>query len=210
MKLFTLPQLSYPYDALLPWIDAQTMEIHYTKHHQGYVDKLNKALQAAGVQDYPSNLSDFLRKVGTYDDMAIRNNLGGHANHTLFWDILSPTGEGQPSTAFEKTIEEAFGSMDDFQEAFTKQALTQFGSGWAWLVVNHQGKLFVTQTPNQDNPLMDVVDQEKQGTPILGLDVWEHAYYLKYQNRRADYVDAFWQVVDWEKVARRHQQALAA
>ncbi|MEM7361495.1 MAG: superoxide dismutase [Bacteroidota bacterium] len=209
MKTFTLPKLSYRYDALQPWVDAQTMEIHYTKHHQGYVDKLNKALQSAGVQDYSSDLSHFLRRVGSYDNMAIRNNLGGHANHTLFWDILSPAGEGQPSGDFEKIIDEAFGSMEDFQEVFTKQALTQFGSGWAWLVVDDEGKLFVTQTPNQDNPLMDLVDKEKQGIPILGLDVWEHAYYLKYQNRRADYVDAFWQVVNWECVARRYQEALA-
>lgn len=208
MNKFTLPNLSYPYEALESWIDRKTMQIHHTKHHQGYVNKLNEALEAQGISNYPTEMSDFLRKVGTYDNSQIRNNLGGHANHSLFWTILSPQGGGNPSGKLAKAIESTFGSIDAFRKAFTTQALTQFGSGWAWLAVKPDGTLFVTQTPNQDNPLMDLLSKEKQGIPILGLDVWEHAYYLHYQNQRAAYVDAFWQVVDWESVSRHYMKAL--
>ena len=209
MHTFQLPKLSYGYEALEQWIDRKTMQIHHTKHHQGYVNNLNKALEGEKMTNLPTDLFDFARLVRDDHSMTIRNNLGGHLNHTLFWRILSPKGGGNPTGTLEKEMIHSFGSIDNFREAFTHKSLTQFGSGWAWLALNSKGELFVTQTPNQDNPLMTFLDPKKQGTPILGLDVWEHAYYLRYQNRRVDYVDAFWNVIDWNEVARRYKHALS-
>ena len=194
---FELPALPYAHDALEPHIDARTMEIHHGKHHQAYVDNANKALagtplENATPEDVVARLSDVPEDKRT----AVRNNAGGHANHSLFWTVLSPTGGGAPSGALAAAIDEAFGNFDAFKEAFAAAGMTRFGSGWAWLVKSGAG-VAVTSTPNQDSPLMDGV------TPLLGLDVWEHAYYLNYQNRRADYVAAFWNVVNWDEVARR-------
>jgi len=207
---FTLPELPYGYDALEPYIDTCTMLIHHTKHHAGYVNKLNAAL-AKHPEWEGKSLEDLLGNLDALPDdirTAVRNNGGGHFNHSLFWTVMSPNGGGEPQGALRQAIEAAFGSFAAFREAFTKAALGRFGSGWAWLVVLPDGKLAVTSTPNQDNPLMkgyvDVV-----GTPILGLDVWEHAYYLRYQNRRAAYVEAWWNVVNWEEVARRFEAARA-
>lgn len=208
MYKFELPSLPYAYDALIPWVDAKTMEIHHTKHHQAYVNKLNQALEDEGIKKYPKDLADFSSQIGSYQHMGMRNNLGGHYNHTLFWGIISPKGGGEPSGELAKSIKAVFGSVDNFRKEFTQKALGQFGSGWAWLAVNKAGKLFVTSTPNQDNPLMDVIEEEKRGIPLLGLDVWEHAYYLKYQNRRPEYVDAFWKVVNWNAVADHYTKAL--
>ena len=197
---FTLPDLPYDYDALDRSIDARTMEIHHTKHHNTYVTKLNDAVK--GTDSEGQSLEALLRNVSTLPT-AIRNNGGGHYNHSLFWKMLSPDGGGSPDGAAGDAINDAFGSFDSFRETFTNAALGRFGSGWAWLVQTPEG-LKVTSTPNQDNPLMDVA--ETRGTPLLGLDVWEHAYYLRYQNRRPDYVEAFWDVVNWAEVNR----ALAA
>ncbi len=208
MHTFQLPKLPYAYDALKQWIDAETMELHHSKHHQGYVNKLNAALASAGVKDYPTDLVAFCCQVGSYHHAGIRNNLGGHYNHTLFWDILTPKGLGKPSGELAKGIKKSFGSMQAFIETFNMHATGQFGSGWAWLSVNKEGKLFVSSTPNQDNPVMDITPVEKRGIPILGLDVWEHAYYLSYRNRRPEYVEAFWQMVDWDKVSHHYTEAL--
>ncbi len=200
---FELPPLPYPYDALEPHIDARTMEIHHGKHHAGYVNNLNKALEAhpdlqsRSLEALLSNLEAVPEAIRT----AVRNNGGGHYNHSLFWTIMSPNGGGEPSGALAEAIQAAFGSFSAFKEAFTQAALTRFGSGWAWLAVNGSGGLKVLSTPNQDSPLMEGL------TPILGLDVWEHAYYLKYQNRRGDYVAAWWNVVNWPEVARRFETA---
>ena len=193
---FTLPDLSYDYDALDRSIDARTMEIHHTKHHNTYVTKLNDAV--AGTEYEGKSLEDLLTGVSALP-AAVRNNGGGHYNHSLFWKMLSPNGGGAPDGAVADGINSAFGSFDAFRETFTNAALGRFGSGWAWLIATPSG-LKVTSTPNQDNPIMDVA--EEQGTPVLGLDVWEHAYYLRYQNRRPDYVEAFWDVVNWEEVNR--------
>jgi len=193
---FTLPDLSYDYDALDRSIDARTMEIHHTKHHNTYVTKLNDAV--AGTEYEGKSLEDLLTGVSSLP-AAVRNNGGGHYNHSLFWKMLSPNGGGAPDGAVADGINAAFGSFDAFRETFTNAALGRFGSGWAWLIATPSG-LKVTSTPNQDNPIMDVA--EEQGTPVLGLDVWEHAYYLRYQNRRPDYVEAFWDVVNWEEVNR--------
>ncbi len=193
---FTLPDLSYDYDALDRSIDARTMEIHHTKHHNTYVTKLNDAV--AGTEYEGKSLEDLLTGVSALP-AAVRNNGGGHYNHSLFWKMLSPNGGGAPDGAVADGINAAFGSFDAFRETFTNAALGRFGSGWAWLIATPSG-LKVTSTPNQDNPIMDVA--EEQGTPVLGLDVWEHAYYLRYQNRRPDYVEAFWDVVNWEEVNR--------
>ncbi|MCA9266329.1 MAG: superoxide dismutase, partial [Planctomycetales bacterium] len=196
--MHTLLQLPYDYDALEPHIDAQTMEIHHTKHHQGYVDKLNAALEghsdlhAKSVVDLISDLDNVPKDVRT----AVRNNGGGHANHSLFFTLIAPGGGDQPQGEFAQTLHDAFGAFDAFKEAFTEAATGRFGSGWAWLSLDRDGKLIVESTANQDSPLMS------GRTPILGLDVWEHAYYLKYQNRRAEYVDAFWNVVNWDNVAK--------
>ena len=190
---FELPKLSYAYDALEPTIDAKTMEIHHSKHHQAYVDNLNNAI--AGTELEGKSLEE-IQKTGT-DKPAVRNNGGGHYNHSLFWELLTPGGSKEPVGNVKSEIEK-IGGFDKFKEDFSNAAKTRFGSGWAWLVKNSDGSVAVTSTPNQDNPLMPVAD--KQGTPILGLDVWEHAYYLNYQNRRPDYVTAFFDVINWDKV----------
>lgn len=193
---FTLPELTYDYDALDRAIDPMTMEIHHTKHHNTYVTKLNDAI--AGTAHEGEALESLLKQVSGLP-AAVRNNGGGHYNHSLFWKMLSPNGGGAPTGAVASAIDSAFGSFDAFQEQFTNAALGRFGSGWAWLIATPQG-VKVTSTPNQDNPMMDVA--EDKGAPILGLDVWEHAYYLRYQNRRPDYVAAFWEVVNWDEVNR--------
>ncbi len=200
----TLPALPYAYDALEPHIDTQTMQIHHTKHHQTYISNLNAAIDGTPFADLPvealvariDSLPEALRPV-------VRNHGGGHANHSLFWSVMSPQGGGQPTGALAAAISAELGGMDAFKEAFTKAALTRFGSGWAWLSVTPQGRLVVESSGNQDSPLMH------GNTPILGLDVWEHAYYLLYQNRRPDYIAAFYNVVDWAEVARRYDQARA-
>ncbi len=198
---FELPKLNYAYTALEPHIDARTMEIHHTKHHQAYVTNLNNAI--AGTDLEKMSLEDILKNVSKHS-MAVRNNGGGHWNHTMFWEIMKPNGGGEPTGDLASAINTAFGSFATFKDEFNKAAATRFGSGWAWLVV-HDGKLVVSSTPNQDNPLMDVADVK--GTPILGLDVWEHAYYLHYQNRRPDYISAFWNVINWAEVEKRFKSA---
>ena len=190
---FELPKLSYAYDALEPTIDAKTMEIHHSKHHQAYVDNLNNAI--AGTELEGKSIEE-IQKTGT-DKPAVRNNGGGHFNHSLFWELLTPGGSKVPVGNVKAEIEK-IGGFDKFKEDFSTAAKTRFGSGWAWLVKNSDGSVVVSSTPNQDNPLMPVAD--KQGTPILGLDVWEHAYYLNYHNRRPDYVTAFFDVINWDKV----------
>ena len=201
---FELPELPYGFDALEPNIDARTMEIHYGKHHAGYTKKLNAAIEGTDLEKM--KIEDILANVSKHSG-AVRNNGGGYYNHSLFWAVMSPDGGGEPSSRMNihKAIERDFGSFDAFKEEFSKAAATRFGSGWAWLCVDLDGQLFVTSTPNQDNPLMDVV--EKQGTPILGLDVWEHAYYLNYQNRRPDYITAFFNVINWKEVTERYNDA---
>lgn len=194
---FELPPLGYAYSALEPHIDARTMEIHYTKHHQAYVNNLNSAL-ASGEWENKSIL-DLMAGISKLP-VAVRNNGGGHYNHTFFWKIIAPGSGGNPSGELADAINRGFGSFDKFKEQFTNAAMTRFGSGWAWLVKSGN-ELKVTSTPNQDNPLMDIA--EVKGTPILGVDVWEHAYYLKYQNRRNEYLAAFWNVVNWDEVSRR-------
>ena len=196
---FTLDPLPYAYDALEPHIDTETMKIHHDKHHQAYVDNLNKAV--AGTDDENTSLEDLIKNAGS-KSAAIRNNGGGHWNHKFFWDILKVNSGNGPAGKLQEAINEAFGSFDAFKEKFEEAGKTRFGSGWAWLISNG-GKLEVTSTPNQDNPLMDVAD--KKGTPILGVDVWEHAYYLKYQNKRPDYLKAFWNAVNWDKVAELYE-----
>ena len=190
---FELPKLAYSYDALEPTIDARTMEIHHSKHHQAYVDNLNNAI--AGTDLEGKSLEE-IQKIGT-DKPAVRNNGGGHFNHSLFWELLTPGGSKEPVGNVKAEIEK-IGGFEKFKEDFSNAAKTRFGSGWAWLVKNSDGSVVVSSTPNQDNPLMPVADV--QGTPILGIDVWEHAYYLKYQNRRPDYVSAFFDVINWDKV----------
>ena len=194
---FKLPELSYDYNALEPYIDARTMEIHHSKHHAGYTNNLNNAIKDTDLDNM--SIEDILKDISKYP-VAVRNNGGGFYNHKLFWDIMSPNGGGEPSGDLLNAINNDFGSFNKFKELFNKAAATRFGSGWAWLV-NQNGKLIVSSTPNQDNPLMDVA--EVKGIPVLGLDVWEHAYYLKYQNKRPEYIDAFWNVIDWGQVAKR-------
>jgi len=191
---FKLPNLPYDFNALEPYIDAQTMEIHHDKHHGGYTKKLNAALEKEGVNS--NNIEDILSNVSKYS-VGVRNNGGGYYNHNLFWEIMSPNGGGEPTDEIGKAIKETFGSFDAFKDEFAQAAAGRFGSGWAWLVKDN-GKLKIGSTPNQDNPLMDI--SEFKGQPILGLDVWEHAYYLKYQNRRPEYIDAFFNVINWDKV----------
>ncbi|HUM52674.1 MAG TPA: superoxide dismutase [Chitinophagales bacterium] len=200
---FELPQLPYAYDALEPHIDAKTMEIHHGKHHIAYVTNLNAAL--AGTENEGKSLIELLATISTLSP-AVRNNGGGHFNHSLFWQIMSPTGGGEPTGKIGEAITATFGSYATFKEEFTKAATTRFGSGWAWLSVA-DGKLVISSTPNQDNPLMDVADVK--GTPLLGLDVWEHAYYLNYQNRRPDYIAAFYNVINWTEVNRMYEAALS-
>lgn len=198
---FELPALPYASDALEPNIDKATMEIHHGKHHQAYVDNLNKAI--AGTEAEGKTIEEILANISSYAP-AVRNNGGGHYNHSLFWTVIGPNGGGEPTGELAEAINEAFGSFEDFKKKFAEAGATRFGSGWAWLTVSAEGKLQVSSTPNQDNPLMDVA--EVKGTPILGLDVWEHAYYLKYQNKRPDYIAAFWNVVDWSAVAERFKK----
>jgi len=192
---FTLPDLTYDFAALEPHIDARTMEIHHDKHHAAYVTNLNAAV--AGTPMEGLTLEALMANISTHP-VTVRNNGGGHWNHSFFWTLLSPKGGGAPTGALATAIDATFGSFDAFKTQFAQAAATRFGSGWAWLSVDADGKLFISSTPNQDNPLMDVA--EHKGRPILGLDVWEHAYYLHYQNRRPDYVGAFWNVVDWNAV----------
>jgi Fe-Mn family superoxide dismutase len=197
---FTLPALPYATDALEPHIDKQTMEIHHGKHHQAYVDNLNKAI--AGTEHENKSLEELIASAGKISP-AVRNNGGGHWNHSFFWELLSANG-GKPSGKLAEAINSAFGSLEALQEKVNTAGATRFGSGWAWVIVK-DGKLEVTSTPNQDNPLMDVA--EVKGTPILGIDVWEHAYYLKYQNKRPDYLKAIWNVINWSKVAEHFEKA---
>jgi len=200
--MFELPKLPYDYDALEPHLDARTMEIHHTKHHNGYTTKLNKAIDGTDLAG--KSIEAILENVSKHST-AVRNNGGGFYNHSLFWSVMSPNGGGKPSGDLANAIAEDLGGFDAFKDQFAAAAGSRFGSGWAWLVVGENGHLAVTSTPNQDNPLMDVADTE--GTPILGLDVWEHAYYLNYQNRRPDYVQAFFSVIDWDAVGKRYADA---
>ena len=198
---FQLPALPYAFDALEPHIDARTMEIHHGKHHNAYVTNLNVAI--AGTDLESKSLEELMKVAGS--NTAVRNNGGGHWNHSLFWEIISPTGGGLPSGELAAAINAKFGTFEAFKETFNKAAATRFGSGWAWLCVDTKKELCVCSSPNQDNPLMDV--SECPGTPILGLDVWEHAYYLHYQNRRPDYIAAFWNLVNWDAVSKRYAAA---
>jgi len=201
---YTLPKLSYAYDALEPHIDAATMEIHHTKHHQTYINNVNAALEGTEYADLP--VEELVKKTKSLPENlqgVVRNNGGGHANHTLFWTVMAPNAGGNPVGDVAKAIDAQLGGFEKFKEAFTKAALTRFGSGWAWLSVTPDKKVVVESSANQDSPLMD------GNTPILALDVWEHAYYLKYQNRRPEYIGAFFNVVDWNEVERRYQEAIA-
>lgn len=197
---FTLPALPYAFDALEPYIDARTMEIHHGKHHQGYTNNLNGAI--AGTDLEGKSIEAILESLDM-NNSAVRNNGGGFYNHSLFWEVMSPNGGGEPTGDLAAAINDAYGSFEAFKDAFSTAAKTQFGSGWAWLCVHKGGKVEVCSTPNQDNPLMPGVDCS--GTPVLGLDVWEHAYYLNYQNRRPDYVNAFFNVINWEEVSKRYE-----
>ena len=197
---FELPKLPYDFNALEPHIDARTMEIHHGKHHNAYVTNLNNAIAGTALEG--KSLEELMKVAGS--NTPVRNNGGGHYNHSLFWNLLSPNGGGKPTGELAAAIDAKFGSFDAFKEEFNKAAATRFGSGWAWLSVAN-GQLVVSSTPNQDNPLMDVA--EFKGFPILGLDVWEHAYYLHYQNRRPDYISAFWNVINWDEVAKRYAAA---
>ena len=200
--MFTLPDLPYAFDALEPSIDARTMEIHHDKHHAGYTNKLNAAIEGTDMEN--KSIEEILKNVGS-GNAAVRNNGGGYYNHSLFWKVMGPNKGGKPSGDLANAIDKAFGSYEAFKDEFTSAAGSRFGSGWAWLIVKDNGELAVTSTPNQDNPLMDVADVK--GTPILGLDVWEHAYYLNYQNRRPDYISAFFDVVNWDEVSKRYANA---
>ncbi|MGY2339496.1 superoxide dismutase [Pseudomonas sp. SDO5532_S415] len=200
---FTLPALPYAYDALEPHIDAQTMEIHYTKHHQTYINNLNAAVEGTEFAEWPvEKLVAAVQQLPEKLRAAVINQGGGHANHSLFWEVMAPHGGGKPEGALAEAIDEQLGGLDSFKDAFTKAALTRFGSGWAWLSVTPQKTLVVESSGNQDSPLMG------GNTPILGLDVWEHAYYLQYQNRRPEYISAFYNVINWPEVAARYQAAL--
>jgi len=202
MGKYNLPELQYSYDALEPYIDATTMKIHFSKHHAAYVNNLNNAI--AGTELESKSLEELLASAAMLPT-AVRNNGGGHFNHSLFWSIMGKNKGGVPSGKLATEINSAFGSFENFKNDFSKTAATRFGSGWAWLLVKN-GKLLVSSTPNQDNPLMDVA--ELKGIPILGLDVWEHAYYLKYQNRRPEYIENFFNVIDWDAVSKRYEKAL--
>ncbi|MFC4455481.1 superoxide dismutase [Deinococcus sonorensis] len=207
MPKLELPKLPYAYDALEPHIDARTMEIHHTKHHQTYVDNANKALEGSDLAEQsPEQLIRNLDSVPADKKGVLRNNVGGHVNHSMFWTLLSPNGSGQPSGELAQAIERDFGSFEAFKTQFEDAAKARFGSGWAWLVAQG-GKLAVVSTANQDNPLMGEAVAGVSGTPLLGVDVWEHAYYLNYQNRRPDYLKAFWNVVNWDEVSRLYQQS---
>ena len=195
---FTLPALPYAHDALEPHIDTLTMQIHHGKHHQAYVDNLNKAI--TGTPHENKTLEDLIENAGSISP-AVRNNGGGHWNHTFFWNSLASNAGGSPAGRLAESINEAFGSFDEFKTKFAQAGIGRFGSGWVWLIVKKDGKLDISSTPNQDNPLMDIA--ETKGVPLLGVDVWEHAYYLKYQNKRPDYLTAIWNVISWDKVAER-------
>jgi Fe-Mn family superoxide dismutase len=197
---FELPKLPYATDALEPYIDSMTMQIHHAKHHQAYLDKLNGAIE--GINLATHSIEDILKVVSNYE-LVVRNNGGGYYNHNLFWKMLTPHADETPTGEIITAINEQLGGVDQFKEIFTKVALDRFGSGWAWLCKKNTGELFICSTANQDNPIMDVVDEETKGIPLLGLDVWEHAYYLSYQNRRAEYIEAFWHVVNWKEVNQR-------
>jgi Fe-Mn family superoxide dismutase len=199
--MFELPQLDYPYNALEPHIDAKTMEIHYTKHHAGYTKKLNDAL--SGIDTENASIEEVLAELDM-NNVALRNNAGGYYNHKLFWEIMSPSGGGEPTGNIAEKINESFGSFAEFKTQFANAAAGQFGSGWTFLCKKEDGDLEIVATPNQDNPLMSDI---AGGTPILGLDVWEHAYYLHYQNRRPDYIDAWWNAVDWKQVEEKYNNA---
>lgn len=199
----TLPKLPYAYNALEPYIDAQTMEIHYTRHHQAYVTNLNNALTA---EQKSIPVESLLANISAYSP-AVRNNAGGHYNHTLFWTMLSPKLNTQPSKQLKRAIENKFTNLDSLKSNLNMAGIARFGSGWVWLVVTNDKQLAVCSTPNQDNPLMDIA--ETKGIPVLGIDLWEHAYYLKYQNKRADYLTAIWNVINWEEVSRRYDAALS-
>jgi len=203
MYPYEVPTLNYAYNALEPYIDSLTMEIHLTKHHGAYVSNLNAAIKGTEMESIP--LLDLFKNISKYP-VAVRNNGGGHFNHTLFWQVMTPKGGGSPSGKLAEAINLAFGSFEKFKETFENAAKTRFGSGWAWLAIDENKKLFVSSTPNQDNPLMDVA--EHKGIPILGIDVWEHAYYLKYQNRRPDYIANFWNVINWKEVERRYEEVV--
>lgn len=201
---FQLPSLPYAYDALEPHFDARTMEIHHTKHHAAYTNNLNNAITGTSAEH--ASIKEILSHISQYQPV-VRNNAGGFWNHNLFWEILTPNSEGAPSAHMNitKAIDRDFGSFDQFKTAFAQAAMSRFGSGWAWLCTDGNDKLFICSTPNQDNPLMDIAEQK--GTPILGLDVWEHAYYLHYQNRRNEFIDAFWNLVNWHEVTQRYNDA---
>ncbi|MDN6279970.1 MAG: superoxide dismutase [Psychroflexus sp.] len=198
---FELPKLDYAFDALEPHIDAKTMEIHHDKHHNGYTNKLNAAIEGTDLEN--KSIEEILKNLDL-SNKAVRNNGGGFYNHSLFWKVMCPEGGGKPSGELAKAIDDAFGSFEDFKDKFSKAAATQFGSGWGWLCVLEGGKLEIHSTANQDNPLMPNVGCS--GMPILGVDVWEHAYYLNYQNRRPDYIEAFFNVINWEEVAKRYAE----
>ena len=198
---FELPQLPYAYDALEPHIDAKTMEIHHSKHHNGYTTKLNGALEGSGMES--DTIKSILENLDM-DNAALRNNGGGYYNHSLFWEVMGPNGGGTPLSTLAQAIDAAYGSFESFKSAFSNAAANQFGSGWAWLCVQKGGKVEVCSSANQDNPLMPGIGCG--GTPILGIDIWEHAYYLNYQNRRPDYIDAFFNVINWEKVSELYEQ----
>ena len=206
-----LPDLPYAHDALEPHIDAKTMEIHHGKHHATYIANLNKALEGTGLED--KSICELVSDLGSVPENirgAVRNNGGGHFNHTIFWNMMSPNGGGEPTGALGDAINAAFGSLDGLKDQFKTAALTRFGSGWAWIISDREGKLSVTSTPNQDNPMMCSVADCCGGLPVLGLDVWEHAYYLNYQNRRPDYVDAFFNVVNWAGAAENYERATSS
>lgn len=204
MNSFTLPQLSFAYDALEPFIDKETMTIHHQKHHKAYVDNLNAALEQAAETDV--DLDSLLQRISEYSP-AVRNNGGGHYNHSLFWETLSPQPKLNPEGKLAEAINTTFGSLENLKTEMKKAGLGQFGSGWVWLYVKFSGSLAISSTPNQDNPMMDI-QSANRGFPILGIDVWEHAYYLAYQNKRADYLDSFWSVLDWSAVERKYEEAL--
>jgi len=200
---FEFPPLPYAYDALEPYIDKLTVEIHYSKHHKAYYDNFINAIK--GTEMDTMDILDIFKKISKYP-VAVRNNSGGYFNHTFYWESMKAKGGGSPSGKLSEAIAKTFGSFEEFKKQFSEAGKTRFGSGWAWLCLDDKGSLFICSTPNQDNPLMDIA--EKKGIPILTIDVWEHAYYLKYQNKRADYIDAFWNVVNWEEVATRYENAL--
>ncbi|WP_343608373.1 superoxide dismutase [Chryseobacterium oranimense] len=204
MSTFTLPQLPYAYDALEPFIDQVTMTIHHQRHHQAYVDNLNAALKAS--DETSDDLDSILQRISEYSP-AVRNNGGGHFNHSLFWETLSPQPKLNPEGKLAEAINSTFGNLENFKAEMKKAGLGQFGSGWVWLLVKFSGSLAIASTPNQDNPMMDI-QSASRGFPILGIDVWEHAYYLAYQNKRADYLDSFWSVLDWSVIERKYEEAL--